>query len=103
MNNDYCMKIINEEIDSLNIEEIDAVGSVPQQPRQPSDVQTLNRANSNASSVQKASSRINTTTEFPEAFRLWFQSLGYKPDNQSITIMKVRTEIERVMRELGFK
>ena len=75
----------------------------PKQPRQPSDVQTLSRANQNTATVQKASQRINTAIEFPEAFRLWFSSLGYKPDNQAINIARVRTEIEKVMKSLGFK
>jgi hypothetical protein len=115
MSNKKLLILIEQEIKSLGLSEINAVGAVPtptaspkgtivpKQPVQPSDVQSLNRANQNANSVQKASGRINTTLEFPEAFRLWFQSLGYKPDNQSISIMKVRMEIERVMRELGFK
>ena len=75
----------------------------PAAPRQPSDVQTLNRANQNASVVQNASKRINTATEFPEAFRLWFTQLGYKPDNPAINIMKVKTEIDKVMRSMGYK
>lgn len=74
-----------------------------QVPKQPSDVKSLAKANQSASSVQTASKRINTTTEFPEAFKVWFSSLGYTPDNPAISIMKVRTEVERVLRELGFK
>ena len=75
----------------------------PSAPKQPSDVQSLNRATQSASSVQRASSRINTTTEFPEAFRLWFSSLGYKPDNPAISIMKVKTEIDKVMKSMGYR
>lgn len=75
----------------------------PAAPKQPSDVQTLSRANQNATTVQTASKRINTATEFPEAFRLWFTQLGYKPNNPAISIMKVRTEIEKVMRSMGYK
>lgn len=75
----------------------------PQQPAQPSDVRTLGKANQAATSVQNAGKRINTATEFPEAFRMWFSSLGYKPDNPAISIMKVRTEVERVMKSMGFK
>ena len=75
----------------------------PVAPRQPSDVQSLNKATQTASSVQKASQRINTATEFPEAFRVWFQGLGYKPDNPAINIVKVKTEIERVMRSMGYR
>jgi len=70
---------------------------------QPSDVRALGKATQTATSVQKAGQRINTATEFPEAFRLWFSGLGYKPDNPQISIAKVRTEIEKVMRNMGYK
>ena len=73
------------------------------QPNQPSDVKSLYRANQNATSVRTAGKRINTTTEFPEAFRVWFSSLGYRPDNPAISIMKVRTEVEKIMRSMGYK
>ena len=101
------MEKINPELQNIN--EIVPPSSPPpssttnQQPRVPSDVQTLSRANQNASNVQRAGQRINTATEFPEAFRVWFSSLGYKPENQNISIMKVRTEIEKVMRSMGYK
>ena len=74
-----------------------------QPPRQPGDVQTLGRASKNAGTVQTASQRINTATEFPEAFRLWFTSLGYKPENPAINIAKVKIEIEKVMKSMGFR
>jgi len=76
-----------------------------QQPvaQQPSDVKALGKANQSATNVQNASRRINTATEFPEAFRIWFSALGYKPDNPAVSIMRVRTEIEKVMRSMGYK
>lgn len=75
----------------------------PQQPRQPADVAALGRANKNAQGVSRTSKAINTAYEFPEAFRIWFQGLGYKPDNPAISIMKVKTEIERVMKDMGYR
>jgi hypothetical protein len=68
-----------------------------------SDVRTLQKATSNANTVNNASKRINTATEFPQAFKLWFGSLGYKPENPAISIMRVRLEIEKAMREMGYK
>jgi len=65
--------------------------------------QRLNRSYQNSAAVQKASAQVNTATKFPQAFKTWFQTLGYKPDNPSITIMRVRTEVEKAMKELGFK
>lgn len=77
--------------------------AVNKQPYQPSDVKSLYNANKTATTVKTAGKRINTATEFPEAFRVWFATLGYKPDNPAISIMKVRTEVERVMRSMGYK
>jgi hypothetical protein len=74
-----------------------------QQPRQPGDVQSMNRALQTSSTMQKANQRINTATEFPEAFRVWFQGLGYKPDNPQISIMKVKTAVGDMMTQMGFK
>ena len=77
--------------------------AVNKQPYQPSDVKSLYNANKTATTVKTAGKRINTATEFPEAFRVWFATLGYKPNNPAISIMKVRTEVERVMRSMGYK
>ena len=74
----------------------------PVQPAQPGDVKSLSRANQ-TSTIQSAAKRINTSLEFPEAFRVWFSSLGYKPDNPAISIMKVKSEIEKVMKSMGYK
>lgn len=74
-----------------------------QQPAQPSDVKALSKAGQTASSVKSASQRINTTTEFPEAFRVWFSGLGYRPDNPAISIAKVKTEIEKVLKSMGYR
>jgi len=68
-----------------------------------SDVQSLQRATANAGSVSKASGRINTSTEFPQAFKVWFGTLGYNPQNKAITIQRVRTEVEKAMREMGYR
>ena len=72
------------------------------QTRQPGDVKRLGLVTQNNATVQKASSAINTAVEFPEAFRVWFQTLGYKPDNPAINISKVRREIEAVMKSMGY-
>jgi hypothetical protein len=53
--------------------------------------------------VKSASSRINTATEFPQAFKLWFASLGYDPQNQAISTSKVLTDIRKAMAEMGYK
>lgn len=82
------------------------IGTTPTQPampNQPSDVKTLGRATQNATTVQSASKRINTAMEFPEAFRVWFSGLGYKPENPAISIMKVKQVVGDMMMKMGFK
>jgi hypothetical protein len=69
----------------------------------PSDVATLQRASANANMVNNASKRINTSSEFPEAFKLWFGSLGYKPENPAISIIRVKSDIGKAMTEMGYK
>jgi hypothetical protein len=52
---------------------------------------------------QTANSRINTPDEFSEAFRVWFSTLGFNPQNRPIAIGRVTTEITKIMKELGYK
>lgn len=70
---------------------------------QPSDVANLNKRTTNATAVQKAASRINTVNEFSGAFKNWFSSLGYKPDNNAISIGKTVSLIRAAMTEMGYK
>jgi len=56
-----------------------------------------------ATAANKAASRINTTTEFSGAFKNWFASLGYKPENNTVTISRVQQLIKQAMTELGYK
>lgn len=67
------------------------------------DAKTYNKAQEKATSVNNKSNKINTTVEFPEAFRVWFTKLGYTPEKKNITIAKVMSEVRKVMLELGYK
>jgi len=80
-----------------------ATQPVAPQVIQPTDVKSLNRANQTSKSVQNASKRINTSREFPEAFRVWFSGLGYKPNNPAVSIARVKMEIEKVMKSMGYR
>jgi len=75
----------------------------PVTPSQPSDVKNLAKRSSVATSVNTAASKINTVNEFSGAFKNWFSSLGYKPDNNAISIGKTVSLIRQAMTELGFK
>lgn len=73
------------------------------QPQQPSDVKNLANVQSKATTVNKAASRINNTTEFSGAFKNWFSTLGYKPENSSVSISRVQQLVRQAMIELGYK
>jgi len=76
----------------------------PQRPvNQPADVKQYSNVQTKATAANKAASRINTTTEFSGAFKNWFASLGYKPENNTVTISRVQMLVKQAMTELGYK
>lgn len=79
-----------------------AANTQPQKPLA-TDVQALNKATQTASGVQNKMGRINTATEFPQAFKAWFAGLGYKPENPAISTSRVLTDIRKAMAEMGYK
>ena len=68
-----------------------------------SDIEALAVANKGDTTLKNARTHINTMNEFPEAFKMWFASLGYKPTNPTITIPRVLDSVRKVMKELGYK
>jgi hypothetical protein len=67
----------------------------------PADVKNLRKAQQQATGVQGRAKAINTPQEFPEAFKDWFESLGYEPGKISKSI--VRSQVEKVLTSLGYK
>lgn len=67
------------------------------------DVKNYNKASQNAKSLANKSTKINNRTEFPEAFRVWFNSLGYSPEKGNITIATALAEIRKVMAQMGYR
>jgi hypothetical protein len=47
--------------------------------------------------------QVNAPEEFAPAFRGWFQYLGYSPQANNINIARVRSDVEKIMKELGYK
>lgn len=80
-----------------------ATNNIYQQDIKTSDAKAYNKAQQQAKVLSKKTSKINTTIEFPDAFRIWFQELGYSPEKGNITIAKVQSEIRKVMTQLGYK
>jgi hypothetical protein len=67
----------------------------------PSDVAALSRAQASATTVTSKSKNINSIQEFPGAFEVWFQTLGFEPGK--ITKSAVRSQVEQVLTKLGYK
>lgn len=67
------------------------------------DVKNYNKASQNAKTLANKSNKINNRVEFPEAFRVWFNSLGYSPEKRNITIAMAIAEIRKVMTQMGYK
>jgi hypothetical protein len=67
------------------------------------DVKMYDKAAKKTTALNKTTSKVNLTTEFGEAFRVWFTKLGYSPQKNAISISKALTEIRKVLIELGYK
>lgn len=67
----------------------------------PSDVAALGRAQAQATTVASKSKNINSIQEFPGAFEVWFQTLGFEPGK--ISKSAVRSQVEQVLTKLGYK
>lgn len=67
------------------------------------DVKNYNKASQNAKALANKSVKINNRVEFPEAFKIWFNSLGYSPEKNNITIAMATTEIRKAMQQMGYK
>ena len=61
----------------------------------------LNKAQQSATAVQNKAKTINTVPEFSGAFGNWFKTLGLQPNKFSKSVL--RTEVDKVLTNLGFK
>ena len=59
--------------------------------------------NSIYKTVAPALKQVNTLDKFAPAFKDWFSFLGYSPKEGNINILKVRTDVENIMKSLGYK
>lgn len=66
------------------------------------DVNNYNMASQKAKTLANKSEKINTRIEFLEAFKTWFNTLGYSPEKKTITIATITTEIKKIMKEMGY-
>jgi predicted PhzF superfamily epimerase YddE/YHI9 len=67
----------------------------------PSDVKALDTVQQTSQTIVAKSQQINTIQEFSGAFENWISSLGLPPDK--ITKSALRTEVEKVLTNLGYK
>jgi hypothetical protein len=75
--------------------------SAPAPVNMPSDVKNLNRAQTTATTITNKAKAINNITEFPGAFENWFKTLGFQPGK--ISKSTIRTQVEKVLTNLGYK
>lgn len=75
--------------------------SAPAPVNAPADVKALGKAQQSASSVQSKAKTIDNINEFPGAFENWFKTLGFQPGKVSKSA--VRTAVEKVLTDLGYK
>jgi hypothetical protein len=96
------MKKTNPDFKVINEQQIYSPNTTQPNAEQLSgDVRSIQ--NSATSSQKSAYSRIDTPDEFSQAFRLWFSSLGFNPQKNPIDIGRVTFEVEKIMKELGYK
>lgn len=67
------------------------------------DVKNYSKGIQNAKALSNKSNKINNRTEFLDAFKVWFNSLGYTPEKGNITTATIITDIRKAMSELGYK
>jgi hypothetical protein len=75
--------------------------SAPPPVNIPSDVKNLNRVQTTATTVTNKAKAINNIAEFPGAFENWFKTLGFQPGK--ISKSTIRTQVEKVLTNLGYK
>jgi hypothetical protein len=91
-NKNRLVEIISR-IDKDFINEVTIVKSTPDTtPQKPTEPPPVQQPQQN-----------NKQTEFRDAFKNWFGTLGYKPENKDVSIMKINTEIENVLKDLGYR
>ena len=77
--------------------------SAPAPVNAPSDVKALGKAQSTATSVQTKAKAINSIQEFPGAFENWFKTLGFEPGKAGANKSAIRSAVEKVLTNLGYK
>ena len=69
----------------------------------PADVTALGKAQATASAVSSKAKAINSINEFPGAFENWFKTLGFQPGKGGATKGSIRSAVEKVLTNLGYK
>lgn len=68
----------------------------------PPDVQSMERSMQDSPGVTQAKERINQPNEFEPAFEVWFNTLGFDPNEAPITKAAVRSAVDSVLTKLGY-
>lgn len=77
--------------------------SAPTPANAPSDVKALDKAQSSATTVASKAKAINNIQEFSGAFEQWFKTLGFQPGKGGASKSAIRTAVEKILTNLGYK
>ena len=77
--------------------------NTPSPVNAPSDVKALDKAQSTATTVSSKAKAINSIQEFPGAFENWFKTLGFEPGKAGANKSAIRSAVEKVLTNLGYK
>lgn len=104
MDNKNNKQRLFEVMENLNpefkqVDEIAPAATTTKPVAQP-DVTAMSYALRPAAAMLK---QINTPDEFAGAFKGWFSMLGFSPQNTTINVIRVKSDVEKVMREMGYK
>lgn len=67
------------------------------------NVRAMEKELHKSSSITNTKGRIDNPSDFRDSFDVWFKTLGYDPQENPISLSQVRNDVEKVLRDLGYK
>lgn len=95
--------IVYQIVDELGKSLNEDATSAPAPVNAPSDVKALGKAQATATTIASKAKAINSIQEFPGAFEQWFKTLGFQPGKAGASKSTIRSAVEKVLTNLGYK
>ena len=86
-----------------NLQELQPIAATSTATQQYGQQPDVTYADSTYKQIAPALKQINTPEKFAGAFKGWFQYLGYSPQANTITIPRVKMDVENALKELGYR